>query len=425
MVDFRLVMPVTTASGKVAGIAGVGLAAALGDAAALWLASGEDEAPEGVAVGVWLLHAASTIITIRAAMPRRGARFITGRLVGREGPLDRRIGAPHRIRGLHRAMRAVAAAVLAGSVLTVMAPYAASPVAAVGPLPKCRLADILTVPRDYDSWSTTLVDWLLKVPRSYRPPDLVPVGQAGIAGPGLIRAVAIDDLRAMTRAAARNGTPIAVNSPYRSYAEQVASFNGWVGVDGYDDAITYSQRPGHSEHQLGLTIDFMTLNGGSALDGDWATTPSGAWMAANAWKYGWVMSYPKGPGGALLSDATCFHYEPWHYRYVGRDIARKVHESGLTIREYLWTHYTLVDAKTGKSLSTPSPTPSPTQDATPTPLATPTASATTTSPAPSTGPAKESDDGGLPISLPLAGGLVVVALAAVAVVAAGRRPTTP
>ena len=164
----------------------------------------------------------------------------------------------------------------------------------------------------------------------------------------------------MTRAAARNGTPIAVNSPYRSYADQVASFNGWVNVDGYDDAITYSQRPGHSEHQLGLTIDFMTLGGGSALQGDWATTPSGHWMSENAWKYGWLMSYPTGEGGALFSEATCFHYEPWHYRYLGREIARKVHRSGLTIREYLWKHYTLVDPRTGEPIATPTPTPSPT-----------------------------------------------------------------
>ena len=53
--------------------------------------------------------------------------------------------------------------------------------------------------------------------------------------------------------------------------------------------------------------------------------------AGNAWKYGWVMSFPKGK-----RSITCFHYEPWHYRYVGREVAREIHESGLTIREYLW-----------------------------------------------------------------------------------------
>jgi len=235
----------------------------------------------------------------------------------------------------------------------------------------------MTVPRDYDSWSTTLVDWLLTVGEDYVPPDLVPVSEAGISGPGFIRQVAIDDLAALAAAAAEAGTPIAVNSPYRSYQEQVASFNGWVAVDGYDDAVTYSARPGHSEHQLGLTIDFMTKGGGSALQGDWATTPAGGWMAQNAWKYGWVMSYPRGEGGALFSDATCFHYEPWHYRYLGREVAAQVHDSGLTIREYLWTNFTMVDPITGQPIPTATPTPSPSPTPSPTPTPTPTPLPTT------------------------------------------------
>jgi D-alanyl-D-alanine carboxypeptidase len=288
------------------------------------------------------------------------------------------------------------------------------------------------VPRDYDSWSTTLVDWLLRVPRRYKAPDLVPVSEAGIAGPGRIRAVAIEDLRAMTRAAARNGTPIAVNSPYRSYAEQVASFNGWVNVDGYDDAITYSQRPGHSEHQLGLTIDFMTLGGGSALQGDWATTPSGRWMAENAWKYGWLMSYPLGDNGELFNPRTCFHYEPWHYRYLGRAMARKVHNSGLTIREYLWEQHTLVDPQTGESLATPTPTPTPSPTPVPMPTATvappsaspPASAALTPTPEPATPPASS---GGGPLGIdPLvlaALGVAVVVLGSV-VLAARRGAST-
>jgi D-alanyl-D-alanine carboxypeptidase len=290
----------------------------------------------------------------------------------------------------------------------------------------------MTVPRDYDSWSTTLVDWLLRVPRRYKAPDLVPVSEAGIAGPGRIRAVAIEDLRAMTRAAARNGTPIAVNSPYRSYAEQVASFNGWVNVDGYDDAITYSQRPGHSEHQLGLTIDFMTLGGGSALQGDWATTPSGRWMAENAWKYGWLMSYPLGDNGELFNPRTCFHYEPWHYRYLGRAMARKVHNSGLTIREYLWEQHTLVDPQTGESLATPTPTPTPSPTPVPMPTATvappsaspPASAALTPTPEPATPPASS---GGGPLGIdPLvlaALGVAVVVLGSV-VLAARRGAST-
>jgi D-alanyl-D-alanine carboxypeptidase len=182
--------------------------------------------------------------------------------------------------------------------------------------------------------------------------------------------VAIDDLRALAQAAAANGTPIEVNSPYRSYQEQVASFNGWVAVDGYEDAITYSQRPGHSEHQLGLTIDFQALGGPSALQGDWATTPTGGWMIANSWRYGWVLSYPLGPNGEIFSQETCFHYEPWHYRYVGREIARRIHRSGLTIREYLWQHHTMLDTNL-QPVATPTPTPTPTPTATATPTSSP------------------------------------------------------
>ena len=323
---------------------------------------------------------------------------------------------------MRRALRAPLAALLLAAVMLPASAGAPPDVEAVGPLPNCRLDDILTVPRDYDSWSTTLVDWLLRVPRRYEPPDLVSVGEAGIAGPGLIRTVAIDDLRAMARAAARNGTPIAVNSPYRSYADQVASFNGWVSVDGYDDAITYSQRPGHSEHQLGLTIDFMTLGGGSALQGDWATTPSGKWMSQNAWKYGWLMSYPLGDNGELFNERTCFHYEPWHYRYLGREIARKVHRSGLTIREYLWKHHTLVDPRTGEPIATPTPTPSPTPVPTATSTASPSVASSTETPTAAPAAAPPSSDSGLlgldPLVLAALGVAVVVL---VAIAFAARR----
>ena len=102
------------------------------------------------------------------------------------------------------------------------------------------------------------------------------------------------------------------------------------------------------------------------------TTPTGRWMFDNSWKFGWALSYPLGKGGAIFSQATCFHYEPWHYRYLGRKVAKEVHDSGLTIREYLWEHYTRVDPETGEPIPTATPTPSPTPSptASPTPVAT-------------------------------------------------------
>jgi D-alanyl-D-alanine carboxypeptidase len=76
-------------------------------------------------------------------------------------------------------------------------------------------------------------------------------------------------------------------------------------------------RPGHSEHQLGTTID---VEGGEA------------WLASNAWRYGFVMSYPP----EHSQGTTCYKPEAWHFRYVGRDAARAIRESGLSLRAWLW-----------------------------------------------------------------------------------------
>ncbi len=207
---------------------------------------------------------------------------------------------------------------------------------AMGPLPACRYDNILTVPRAYVDWRVTLVDPILRVPSTYAPPDLVPTSEAGLAGIGLVRKVAIRDLKAMSDAARDAGSPIAVESAYRSYAQEQAIFKYSVDTLGYSQALKVTARPGHSEHQLGLAIDFKSELGGAPLNGgDWAKTPAGAWMLANAWKYGWVLSYPK---GALA--IVCYDYEPWHYRYVGRGLAADIHSSRQTIREYLWANYT-------------------------------------------------------------------------------------
>lgn len=249
-------------------------------------------------------------------------------------------------------LRAIAPALLLAAGMLVTPAISPPTAAAVGPLPDCRLDDVLTEPRGYDDWATTLVDWNLTLGPKYRPPDLISVREAGVAGGGYVRAVAIDDLQAMGDAARANGTPLVAFSPFRGYKQQVALFNGYAGWTGkkytnFDDAITFSARPGHSEHQTGVTIDFVAV-GDTGLTSNWEVTRTGAWMAKNAWQYGWLMSYPKG------KDAlACYHYEPWHYRYVGRDLAAKIHDSGLTIREYLWANYTQLDSA---CVSAPQPT---------------------------------------------------------------------
>ena len=245
---------------------------------------------------------------------------------------------------------------------------AATAVLAMGPLPACRYDDILTTPRQYGDWQETLVDPILRVPSTYAPPDLVSTGSAGIPGGGSIRAIVIDDLRAMADAARAAGAPIAVASAYRSYATQKITFQGWVNVLGYAKALKVSARPGHSEHQLGLAIDFKSEPGGAPWNGvDWATTPAGAWMKANAWHYGWVISYPKNK-----LSTVCYAYEPWHYRYVGRELAARIHDSGLTTRAFLWANFTTAYVGPAPSGAPPPSKPpvSPPPSATPTPTPT-------------------------------------------------------
>jgi D-alanyl-D-alanine carboxypeptidase len=263
---------------------------------------------------------------------------------------------------------------------------------AAGPLPACRYDDYLTTPRGYEDWRVTLVDTILRVGTGYTPPDLVPVSVAGIAGSGQVREVVIDDLREMAEAAEAAGNGIAVHSAYRSYATQKQVFESWVDRFGYDRALELSARPGHSEHQLGLGIDFRSEPGGSPFNGDWGTTPAGRWMKAHAWKHGFILSYPKG-----AMKTVCYDYEPWHYRYVGRNLAAAIHESGLTVREYLWSHFTetIVRPPTPKPGTIPKPTatpaltatPAPTAHSTPTPSPTPRPSSTSadTAAPPSTG----------------------------------------
>jgi D-alanyl-D-alanine carboxypeptidase len=178
-----------------------------------------------------------------------------------------------------------------------------------------------------------VLDTIYRLPADFAPKKLVSTSKAGLqTGYEIIPAV-VDDLRAMHQASDEAGAEIAIRWAYRSYAEQQGAFAFWVRQSGKQAALQKSARPGHSEHQLGTAIDFRSADSLEAPWDypDWATTAPGAWMMDNAWKYGFVLSYPKDK-----QDLTCYAYEPWHYRYVGRDEAAEINASGLTPREFLW-----------------------------------------------------------------------------------------
>src|SRR5258705_3357618 len=223
---------------------------------------------------------------------------------------------------------------------------AATVVTAASP-PTCRLADTLTSQRSYGDWDRTILDTTYRLTTGYYPGDLRSTANAGLNGGHTVRGFVVADLKAMTKAARAAGARLAVQSAFRSYSTQKSTFAYWSRVSGYSSALKKSARAGHSEHQLGTTVDFRSY-GGSApwYYSDWGTTKAGAWLKKNAWKYGFVMSYPKGK-----ASVTCYSYEPWHFRYMGRSEAAKVRASGLTLRQYLWREQT-------EPAPTPTPTPS-------------------------------------------------------------------
>ncbi|HUF07032.1 MAG TPA: cell wall-binding repeat-containing protein [Candidatus Binatia bacterium] len=200
------------------------------------------------------------------------------------------------------------------------------------PLPACAYLDVPTPFATYDDWRRTLLDPIYMLPSDYHPGDLVDTSAAGLNAGHTLRAHVTSDLRAMADAARAAGRPLQVVSAFRSYATQQATFDYWVSVRGYETALRRSARAGHSEHQLGTTVDFTHAGGAAPWDyADWGATPAGAWMQANAWRYGFVMSYPRDRFATV-----CHEHEPWHYRYFGRDVAYSITVSGLTPREWLW-----------------------------------------------------------------------------------------
>ena len=118
-------------------------------------------------------------------------------------------------------------------------------------------------------------------------------------------------LREMAGNAKADGITLDVSSTYRSYAYQKRLFDYWVSVDGLEEAERESARPGTSQHQLGVAIDF------GSIDDDYDKTPGGRWMYENAWKYGWSLSFPKN-----YEDVTGYRWECWHFRYIGVEACR-------------------------------------------------------------------------------------------------------
>jgi zinc D-Ala-D-Ala carboxypeptidase len=200
----------------------------------------------------------------------------------------------------------------------------------VPPPPDCVEGDTPVQQDPLTEWQSVIVDPGRALPSDFAPPDLVNVSEAGFPLGTAVRGFVIEDLGALRAAAEENGTPISVIVGFRSYHDQVDLYSRRQDQLGETETRSRVAQPGHSEHQLGTAID-VTDEGATDVDQQWGSTPTGQWIAANAPKYGFVVSYPPG-----AIDRTCFDYEPWHLRYVGRERAAQVLDSGRTLREVLY-----------------------------------------------------------------------------------------
>lgn len=183
-----------------------------------------------------------------------------------------------------------------------------------------------------------LIDKKHNVGSDYVPKDLVPLVKNDLYSINRndlsLRPDVEKALRVMAQAALEDGIRLLVSSTYRSYSYQERLFAKWVAIDGLEEAERESARPGTSQHQLGVAIDF-----GSITD-DFADTKMGAWMYENGAKYGWSLSFPKN-----YEDITGYRWESWHFRYVGVPACRFQDKWFRNVQQYmlefidLWKKY--------------------------------------------------------------------------------------
>lgn len=160
-------------------------------------------------------------------------------------------------------------------------------------------------------------------PKSYAPTDLVSVPVAYANPPKLRKTASAAVVKMFAAFEKSTGLKMQSQSAYRSYSSQKSVYAGWVDRLGQKGADKTSARPGFSEHQTGLAIDISAKPAKCTLKSCFADTAQGKWLAKNAWKYGFILRYPK-----YLTKTTGYEFEPWHYRFVGVGLATEMRKQG-------------------------------------------------------------------------------------------------
>lgn len=192
-----------------------------------------------------------------------------------------------------------------------------------------RSAKIRAIKENYEKSNSLwfFVDKKVATPQDYIPDNLI-ISQLRSAGTIYVKQIVVEDLIKMFQDAENSGIFLKIGSGYRSYEYQKNLFNTNAALYGADIANQTIAMPGHSEHQLGLAIDIVSTSGNCYIEECFQNLKEGVWLATNAHNYGFILRYPKGK-----ESITGYSYEPWHFRYLGKDLATALYNSGLTFDE--------------------------------------------------------------------------------------------
>ena len=173
-----------------------------------------------------------------------------------------------------------------------------------------------------------LVNKSISMGEGYFPDNLVipsvPIAEEASSEEKQVDKSIVEPLKELMSEASSKGYDLYLLSGYRSYDTQKYLYESRAKENGQEYADLFVAKPGHSEHQSGLALD-VTNDSRNFKDSKEAD-----WLANNAYKFGFIIRYPKGK-----EDITGYIYEPWHIRYVGKEVAKEIYDKGITLEEYL------------------------------------------------------------------------------------------
>lgn len=198
---------------------------------------------------------------------------------------------------------------------------------------------IVNINRDYNFYELNLktninekfemiVNKYFLLTNEYIPENLVLIGNKYSWGDdNYIIDIVFDAFKEMWEDAKKEGYYLMINSAYRSYEDQEEVYNNYKDTYGMKYAEQIAARPGASEHQTGMALDIFEKNNSSSKT--FKDTDVYQWLKDNSYKYGFILRYPEGK-----EDITGYSFESWHYRYVGKELAKNIYNLNITYDEY-------------------------------------------------------------------------------------------